>query len=99
MSRGILPEDVRIYVASEPVDLRDRGRSLKTISASLGLTLWMAVNVATLPRDPEELQAIILGQDRRIERLERYLLQLRRWQFGAKSERIHPAQLLLRFAG
>jgi len=57
------------------------------------------VNVATLPRDPEALQAIILEQDRRIEQLERYLHQFRRWQLGVKSERIHPAQLLLEFAG
>ncbi|HYF57011.1 MAG TPA: IS66 family transposase, partial [Salinarimonas sp.] len=59
----------------------------------------MALNAATLPRDPEALQAIILEQGRRIEQLEHYVVQLRRWQFGAKSERIHPAQLLLGFAG
>lgn len=82
-----------------PLDLRVGGRTLKTISTSLGLTLWMAVNVATLPEDPSALRAIILEQDRRIEQLEHYLVQLRRWQFGAKSERIHPAQLLLGFAG
>jgi len=59
----------------------------------------MAVSVATLPRDPEALQSIILEQARRIEQLEHYLVQLRRWQFGTKSERIPEEQLLLGFAG
>jgi transposase len=81
------------------LDHGNAGRSLKTISAFLGLTLWMALNVATLPEDLSALRAIILEQDRRIEQLEHYLVQMRRWQFGVKSERMHPEQLLLGFAG
>lgn len=54
---------------------------------------------AILPDDPEVLKQMVRERDRRIAQLEHYLVLMRRWQFGTRSERICEEQLLLGFAG
>lgn len=63
------------------------------------MTTSAALDVATLPEDPAALKSIIVDLFRRNQQLEHYLAQLRRWQFGSRSEKISEDQLIFGFAG